>query len=787
MIRPNEILKGYFKSGDRPSQEQFWDLIDSIHGFSSMSELEASTDVFGEGELVYAGDFRFRVAAPDATDHDLTLPGGTKLYDAPYQSYLKGQGPSLLSAGTVEGSRTVGSVLTVSGEAYSGDGVRVTYQWTRNGTAISGATEAAYVPQLADAGATVARRMTTTNAAGSASDMSDGVMVSAFSCPVEFDPLSKTAGIVITGGTQVTTSSDILAGVRSDRYIEPGQKIYFEVSVPGNGAASTHAYVGLTHFNAPSTPGAGAVKNDSITFVRVNGGVSGPSGYGDNVANACDRSGGDVIRVAVDRQAGKVYFGTNAGWTGDPVKGTGGFLLPDAYRLVPHLNPRSATQANFELRTLPSGFSKAIPAGYTAYGVASSCHESTRIAKADDLVEMTGINVHFNWTTTFWATDVWKAPLYDLGIRYIRTAVGTNPTAQASLKDAAAHGLRATVHVAPEDNDGTNYPVYSTTKIDNQINAIKSYGVASVIALEGPNEPNEGSATAGWADRATAAQQYVYDKVRKDAALSHLPILAITPWKRSRAAYDAMGSMAGMADKANMHYYTDGSRPTQANIMEDNDLNIDEAISDARAAVGTDRDYWITEYGHRTYDNAADLTMFTPEKTIAAKYIIRGLFEWFNRGAEKVFLYNLIDDPTTLDGYGLIAKNSTQDFVKRPAYFAVQRLLSLFSDQGKAFASIPLRYHLSGNLSDIGHHMFQKSDGTYLLAIWNDAQSWDRSTVSASKIPDRPIKLGLEHKAASILRHRPTTTAAAITASSNVYELDLLVSDELTVYEIRLS
>ncbi|WP_162683482.1 cellulase family glycosylhydrolase [Rhodobacteraceae bacterium DSL-40] len=786
-MKPKNILKYYFKSGDKPSQEQFWDLIDSIHGFASMSELEASTDTFDEGELVYAGDFRFRVASLKATDHDLTLPNGTKLYDAPFRSYTRGEVPSLLSAGTIEGSRTVGSALTVAGAAYAGDGVRITYQWIRNGVAISGATGAAYVPQLADTGATLARRMTATNTAGSVSDMTDEVTISPFICPVEFDPLNRTAAIIISGGTQVTTSSDTLSGVRADRYIEPGEKVYFEVEIPASSTASTYAYVGLTHFKAPLMPGAGAVKNDSITFVRVNGGVSGPSGYGDNVANACDRSGGDVIRVAVDRQSGKVYFGTNAGWTGDPVKGTGGFALPDAYRLVPQLNPRSTARANFVLRSLPSSFRHAIPAGFTAYGMASSCHESASIAHADDLVEMTGINVHLNWTTTFWATDVWKAPLYDLGVRYIRTAVGADPTAQASLKDAAAHGLRATVHVAPADNDGTNSPIYSTTKIDNQINAIRSYGVESVIALEGPNEPNGGSVTAGWADRATAAQQYVYDKIKKDAALSHLPILAITPWKRSRTAYAAMGSMAGMADKANLHYYTDGSRPTQANNMEDGDLDIEEVINDARAAVGRDRNLWVTEYGHRTYDADADLTMYTPEKTIAAKYIIRGLFEWFNRGAEKVFLYNLIDDPTTLDGYGLIAKNDTQNFVKRPAYFAVQRLLSLFSDQGKAFTAAPLRYILSGNLSDIRHHMFQKSDGTYLLAIWNDAQSWDRSTLSASKIPNRLVKLGLEREAATILRHLPTTTKAATAVGSNVYELDLAVPDELAVYEIRLS
>lgn len=693
--------------------------------------------------------------------------------------------PTITSAGTVSGA-VVGEELVVSGASYTGSTGVETYQWTSAGVDIPGATYASYVPATSDLGQQVARRMTVTNGAGTDMATSTSATVAASYDEVTFDALTKTSAIIITNGNEVTTSTSVLAGVRTERTIEKGQKVYFEIAVPGGSLANAFSYFGLTHYNAAMTPGAGAAQNFEITYVRANGGVTAPAGWGDGVANACDLVNGDVVRIAVNRVTNKVYFGTNAGWTGDPVAGTGGFDLPNYSRLLPHLNPRASSQAKFTLRSLPNEFSHTAPSGYTAYGRISAHYETNNIAKLDEIVEMTGINVHLNWTTTFWATDVWKAPLYDLGVRYIRTAVGTDSTARASMIDAYSNGLKATVHVAPADNDGTNFPVYDTTKIDNQIASIPVYGIDSVIGIEGPNEPNGGAVTAGWDDRATAAMQYVYDEIKGDPALDHLPVLAITPWKRSPSAYTAMGSMAGMSDGANLHYYTDGSRPTQGNNESVPYLEMDECLQDALDAVSPGDPIWVTEYGHRTYDDTPDLTQYTPEKTVAAKYIVRGLFEWYIRGVEKVFIYNLIDDPTTLDGYGLIAKNASYDFVKRPAYYAIQRLMALFDDGGASFSVTPLRWHVSGNLSDVGYHMFQKSDGKYYLVLWQNAQSWNRSTISINTITPRPITVAFEKPASSVRVYLPTTASGSTLVANDVMEFEAAVPDEVAVYEITV-
>ena len=99
----------------------------------------------------------------------------------------------------------------------------------------------------------------------------------------------------------------------------------------------------------------------------------------------------------------------------------------------------------------------------------------------------------------------------------------------------------------------------------------------------------------------------------------------------------------------------------------------------------------------------------------------------------------------------------------------------------------PLPYALTGNLSDIHHLMFRKTDGTYLLAIWNDAETWNRNTAGKTAIPLRSIKLALGSPASLIRRHLPTTTATIATVGTNVQELTMSVPDEVAVYEITLS
>lgn len=63
----------------------------------------------------------------------------------------------------VNGTGTVGQTLTAQPGTWSGGGIAFTFQWTRNGVDIAGATSRTYVLQAADSGTTVSCRVTATN------------------------------------------------------------------------------------------------------------------------------------------------------------------------------------------------------------------------------------------------------------------------------------------------------------------------------------------------------------------------------------------------------------------------------------------------------------------------------------------------------------------------------------------------------------------------------------------------------------------------------------------------
>lgn len=78
--------------------------------------------------------------------------------------------PSLSGVPTISGTTTQGEILTATAATASGTPAPTrTWQWRRNGSAISGATSATYTLQAADVGAVVSVTQTETNASGSAS------------------------------------------------------------------------------------------------------------------------------------------------------------------------------------------------------------------------------------------------------------------------------------------------------------------------------------------------------------------------------------------------------------------------------------------------------------------------------------------------------------------------------------------------------------------------------------------------------------------------------------------
>lgn len=217
--------------------------------------------------------------------------------------------------------------------------------------------------------------------------------------------------------------------------------------------------------------------------------------------------------------------------------------------------------------------------------------------------------------------------------------------------------------------------------------------------------------------------------------------------------------------------------------------HMNRVISQWRESTDDD-ELWVTEYGHHTYDPGTDSPAnFTPNPDVAANYFLRGITEFHNRNAHKVFLYTFKDDyDTSGDEYGLIRQdNSTYTGTKRPAYHAVQRFLNLFRDTTPVTPTDRVVV-LTGNLSNIKVAWHQRSNGKYLLTLFNDEQTWDRVAMSEVAFPDRTIRLGFaSRQALSVTRWLPTFSASSSLLASNVDYLDVGVPDEVMVLEIEFS
>ena len=126
----------------------------------------ADTDDFGPNKLEIT---RSTGADP--------LPTGT----APAFGYVSVNSPPAITAPTIKGSPQVGTTVTCEPGQLSGYPLPVvTYQWLRNGVAISGATGETYIPVVEDIGTnTLSRRDTATSAQGTATATSAPASVTA--------------------------------------------------------------------------------------------------------------------------------------------------------------------------------------------------------------------------------------------------------------------------------------------------------------------------------------------------------------------------------------------------------------------------------------------------------------------------------------------------------------------------------------------------------------------------------------------------------------------------------
>ena len=388
-----------------------------------------------------------------------------------------------------------------------------------------------------------------------------------------------------------------------------------------------------------------------------------------------------------------------------------------------------------------------------------------------------GVNTHLNYQDRVYFQrydDLIKPKLLKLGVRHLRDGVytqtwyGPDSPYYARLRELGAAGIEFNLITTLD----TRYHVATDY---SKLADIVTWTNGAVTSFEGINEPDL-QHLSDWVALTRAAQEKLYMTVRGNPVLNGVAVLGPSVvWSTND-----MGDLSRFLDYGSVHPYPGGKMPTGSEFGQSTDAVL------AGAAVNSgDKPVLITETG---YHNAlhADSDHLPTSEAVTAKYLPRLLFEHFNRGVPRSYLYELIDGVaegrlTDLEAsFGLLRHDGTE----KPAYRALQNLIALLDDDA-AGSPGTLQFALEGNTENVHHTLLQKSDGTFYLALWLETPSWNRHERKETDVPAQKVTLRLGSPASRLRLHiQKDGGAMGISDLTPESEVEVSVTDSLSVLEL---
>lgn len=263
----------------------------------------------------------------------------------------------------------------------------------------------------------------------------------------------------------------------------------------------------------------------------------------------------------------------------------------------------------------------------------------------------------------------------------------------------------------------------------------------AIDALEGPNEPDLRH-VGDWPTLTISCM-----KKRHLTRALPLPFIAPAMGDAVHGNPAKLGSIAALVDFGAIHrYFSPGWNPGWPGYGHDACGSIESlrwAICEARVNSGPTLPIDVTETGYTT-SGEYGYNPFEVDEVTDGKYVSRVLLVDSIAGIARTYIYEFHDDGHDKipweNGFGIVRYDGSP----KPAFNAVRSEIHLLSDPGPAFSPAPLRYSLKTAIETIEHELFQKRDGTYVLAIWNETESWDPTTGKEVTVPSSQVRLELE-------------------------------------------
>ena len=323
---------------------------------------------------------------------------------------------------------------------------------------------------------------------------------------------------------------------------------------------------------------------------------------------------------------------------------------------------------------------------------------------AFQFTDSVGVNVHLGYDNTIYATQfpLIMQSMINLGVKHYRDGLTQSapPYQYENAEALGKSGIKADWIM--DINDSASI-----------INSAYMNAPDATAAFEGPNEDD---AAAG--PTIQTFMQLLRNTVQGNPATAAMPVIG--PSFIQPSAFATQGNLNSLISFGNIHDYFGNRNPETApygggfyNCGGYGGMQFDICLAQM---ISVGEQVVSTETGYQSGTGMSD--------AIIGRYEVRTLFESLSLGVGRTYLYDLIDDSG--GNWGLL----TATFSPRPAYTAIQNLLSLLRDVNFAQPG-KLDYTLTGETQNVYEVLLQKSDGAFYLAIWLGVQDADPDNPSS--------------------------------------------------------
>jgi len=377
---------------------------------------------------------------------------------------------------------------------------------------------------------------------------------------------------------------------------------------------------------------------------------------------------------------------------------------------------------------------------------AQAAGAAPRNIRAQDFMNTFGVNVHFG-ENGYRNVQAIADALRLIGFPRVRSSC-VSGSEVAAWKNLAARtkpyfpaGLKADVLV----NGYLNAPDVTLARQQALVPQI----VGMVESIEGPNEINNYSVghgthgpgdltdrTKGFAANSLSWAKALYGWRRATPSLSKVRLLAPTIASGDPQDYASLPNISPYVDAGSVHFYAgNGRQPSGFGGG-----NFAALYGWCEAAATPGKSLAVTECGQTTAGRPGQGGC---DEATQAKYVLNQMFDTAAMGADRAYLYQLMDDtpdgdPTGSGGaeahFGLF----DSQWRAKPAAQALANVKALLAGTPLHFApKIPL-YRVSGvtHAGAAGDCVsVSKSDGSTFLVVWNEPQIWDPKANAAVAPP----------------------------------------------------